>query len=242
MRFNRIFLCFLLPVFLLGCRDQRSGVYAPRQDEQRITEENFIDVVCFLGDSTTAHMRTRAPLSEGPETTRIWETKNRFLNLDSKITHAKILCPGTDTEMTIAEVASRVRPGYLIITLGIDYGVYYFRNEPMKFKHCYEKLLDVIETASPDTAIILQSVFPVGRGSAIITNDMVDKANELIATIAAQKGLYFFNTNPLLKDDEGYLSPDYCSSIDGIHLTEKAYQIIFKKLKESEGLIKETKK
>ncbi|MBQ9802400.1 MAG: hypothetical protein IJW51_04960 [Clostridia bacterium] len=237
MRFNRVFLCFLCLIMLTlnACGASASSPAATDENRVAVGEEDFIDTLTFLGDSTTAHMLSRAPLKDGKGSKQVWATKSRYLNLGPRITHEKIVCPDGGEEMTIAEVAAKIRPACLVITLGIDYGVYYYRDDPKAFALCYEKLLDAIAEASPETQILLQSIFPVGRSSTAITNDMVDRANGVIRDIAARRGLVFVDANTILKDEDGYLAPRYCYSEDGIHLTQEAYEKIFENLKSYRG-------
>lgn len=254
MRYNRIFLLLVLScsLFCASCRaplasgealltpaDERkptdgSNAVAQAQqttkDDTKDGEESakqFLSSLTFLGDSTTAHMRQRAPIAD---TTRVWATKTRYLNLDSKICTAKIEDPAGEGEILIAQAAARYRPAYLMITLGIDYGVYYYRDAPEKFRLCYEKLLDAIQTASPDTRIILGAIFPVAECSPVITNEMVDHANETIREIAKARALPYADNNTVLKNEAGFLKEEYCYSEDGIHLTAAAYEAIFRNL------------
>ena len=214
MRHNRIFLLFLLPTLLFGCQDARAVSEAENG--------SFFEEVSFLGDSITAHMPARA----GIDSSRVWATKERYLNLDSRITYARILAPDTGEEERIAEVAARLQPRYLIVTLGIDYGVYYYRNDLDTFEKYYEKLLDAIAESSPDTIIIPQSIFPVTRASAAISNEMIDNANARIRALAARRKLPYLDTQSVLRDEEGYLCESYCYSADGIHLSEQGYRSV----------------
>lgn len=234
MRNNRIFLLFLLPVFLFGsCRKPEPHMEATGSVSDTLTAtptvtgEEFLRQLYFLGDSTTAHMTARA---KGIDPSRVLAAKNRYLNLDPKITTAKIVDPGSGEEETIAEVLRKIQPKYLLITLGVDYGVYYYRDAPEKFRLCYEKLLDSISAATPDTRIIAGAIFPVGRNSAVITNEMVDRANETIRALAAERGIPFADNNTILKDENGYLAPKYVYSEDGIHLNATAYEVILRHL------------
>ena len=238
MSFNRIFLC-LFYVVLLFC-----GCGAPTEQEgatdlflQTGTEADFISTLTFLGDSTTAHMQNRARV----EPWQVWAAKNRYLNLSSRITYEKIVCPSNGQEMTIAEVAATERPQYLVVTLGVDYGVYYYRDEPKTFELYYEKLLDAIGAASPETTLILQSIFPVGRASRSITNEMIQSANAVIKDIAARRALVYVDATAVLADSKGYLREEYCYSEDGIHLTASAYDAILNHLKTYESEIKAQK-
>jgi lysophospholipase L1-like esterase len=160
----------------------------------------------------------------------VWATKERYLNLDPRITYARILAPDTGKEEEIATVAKRIRPKYLVITLGVDYGVYYYRERPEDFRFYYEKLLSSLQEASPDTVFVLQSIFPVGRGSTAVTNGMIDNANRLIQAIAQDRGLFYLDQKPVLADEEGYLRDEFCYSEDGIHLTASAYDAILQNL------------
>jgi lysophospholipase L1-like esterase len=214
MRHNRIFLLFLLPILLFGCQSACA--------ESKVENGGFFEEVSFLGDSITAHMPARA----GIDKSRVWATKERYLNLDSRITYARILAPDTGEEERIAEVAARLQPRYLVVTLGIDYGVYYYRNDLATFEKYYEKLLDSIAESSPDTIIIPQSIFPVTKACVAITNEMIDNANTRIREIAARRSLPYLDTQSVLRDEEGYLRASYCYSEDGIHLSEQGYRSV----------------
>lgn len=229
MRFNRIFLLLLLSC-LLFCSCEKASAIA--SDEKT----DIIDTLTFLGDSTTAHMLTRAPIKDKKQ---VWVAKNRYLNLDPRITYAKITQGEEGDELTIAEMARKIKPTRLVITLGVDYGVYYYRNDQATFAFYYEKLLNAIGEASPDTVLILQSIFPVAKSSTAITNQMIGNANQTIKSIAAKRGLIYIDANTPLSDEDGFLRAEYCSSADGIHLTSAAYRVIFDTLRQSAAQIKE---
>ena len=239
MRFNRIFLLILvLALFLGGCGAQAKSSIpqtstptaserAPQDEDTPLENgdsenKDILSLAVFVGDSTTAHMASRAKVSP----TQVWATKSRYLNLSPRVTDEKIILPATGAEMTIAAAAAAAKPAFLVITLGVDYGVYYYRDSPDKFAFYYEKLLDAIRAASPATTVVLQSIFPVGRESKAITNAMVDNANGVVREIAARRGLSYLDANTLLKDSEGYLAAHFCDSADGIHLTGAAYEVI----------------
>ena len=252
MRFNRIFLLILACTLLFGGCETRNTNTVPQGDvpavndtvtnkEQgspEVEKDDFMARVIFVGDSTTAHMASRAAVSRS----QVWATKTRYLNLSPRVTDERIVLPETGTELTVAAAAGATRPAFLVITLGIDYGVYYYRDAPDKFAFYYEKLLDAISAASPETTLILQSVFPVGRQSKAITNGMVDNANRVIKEIADRRGLCYLDANTLLKDGDGYLAERFCDSADGIHLTAAAYAVILQNLTAHENEIVGAKK
>lgn len=217
MRFciNRIFL-FLLTLSLLFCG------CAQAQAAKEVPQDNPLKNFVFLGDSITAHMASRADVDPA----QIWATKDRYLNLDSRITYARIVAPDTGKEELIADVAARLKPAKLVITLGVDYGVYYYRNDLSLFAKYYDKLLDAITAASPDTKIYLQSVFPVTAQCKSVTNEMIDNANAVIREIAQKRNLAYLDTQSVLRDADGFLKKEYCYSEDGIHLAKSAYKEI----------------
>ena len=230
MVINRIFLFFgtvfiLLPLFC-GC-----GVSTAAERPQ---SSDFLDQLTFLGDSTTAHLAARSAL----RTEQIWATKERYLNLDPRITYANIVAPDTGKEETICTIAARLRPKYLVITLGVDYAVYYYRDRQDLLRFYYEKLLNGIEEASPDTVMVIQSIFPVARTCKVLTNEMIQRANATVAAMARERGLVFVDQTATLSDTQGFLRPEYCSSEDGIHLTAAAYEAVLAHLCRLEGEIK----
>ncbi len=200
--------------------------------------QEYIDSIIFLGDSTTSHMKSREVLTGGKNTKQIWTGAAGWLNLDASVHKTTILYPKTGTEMTVAEAAALEKPKYMVITLGADYGVAYC--DQTKFTTYYGKLIDAIKQASPDTKIILQSVFPVaahyenkvieaGKEATGLTNRKIDIANTWIMQLAAQKGCKYLDTASVLKNSNGALIDSYESAehgYDGIHINTEAYRAI----------------
>ena len=185
---------------------------------------SYQDKIIFVGDSLTAHLINRGVLTGGTDTKQVWRCENNMMNLNSEVTSAKIIYPGTGEKMTVAEAAAKAKPEIMIITLGTDWGVAYL-NET-EFKACYSGLIQAIQKASPNTEIILQSIFPVTAGCTALDNTKIDTANKWVKAIAAENGCRYLNTQSVLKDDKNYLKAEYCNSSDGIHLGKNAYEVI----------------
>ena len=181
----------------------------------------YQDKLIFVGDSLTAHMANRGVLTGGTATYQVWRTENNLLNLNAQVTEAKIVLPGTGEKLTIAEAAKRTKPSILVITLGTDWGVAYLNEE--EFKACYSALVEKIQAASPNTKIILQSIFPVTKDCVVPDNAKIDAANRWVKSVAAAYRCRYLDTQSILKDETGALKPEYCNSSDGIHLTTEAY-------------------
>lgn len=184
----------------------------------------YQDKLTFLGDSLTAHLVSRGVLTDGQNTKQVWRTKDNMLNLDSPITSDKINLPGTDRYVTIAEAAAELKPEILVITLGTDYGVSYLVETD--FKAYYAKLVRAIREASPNTVILLQSIFPVTAGCKVLSNEKIDRANGWVKAVAAENNCRYLDTQSVLKDENNCLRDSLCISEDGIHLTTEAYRLI----------------
>lgn len=186
----------------------------------------YQDKIIFVGDSLTAHLVAREVLTGGKMTKQVWRTENNMLNLNSEVTAAKIIYPETGESMTIAEAAGKAKPEIMIVTLGTDWGVSFLTEAD--FKSCYTALIRGIQAASPDTTVILQSIFPVTTfcQSTKLTNDKIDICNGWVREIAAECGCPYLDTQTVLKGADNALKPEYCNSNDGIHLHKEAYEVI----------------
>jgi lysophospholipase L1-like esterase len=100
----------------------------------------------------------------------------------------------------------------------------------------YAKLIGAIKAKSPDTVIILQTVYPVGASpegfskDGVTLNGYIDTLNEWLLDIAKQNGVYVVDTASALKDADGLLASAYDTG-DGIHLTVAAYDVILQYLR-----------
>ena len=184
----------------------------------------YQDKIIFVGDSLTAHLINREVLTGGTSTKQVWRCENNMMNLNSEVTAAKIIYPGTGEKMTVAEAAGKARPEIMIITLGTDWGVSYLSES--EFKDCYAGLIKAIQKASPKTEIILQSIFPVTASCTNLDNTKIDTANKWVKAIAAENGCRYLDTQSVLKDDKNCLKAEYCNSSDGIHMGRNAYEVI----------------
>lgn len=183
----------------------------------------YQDKLIFVGDSLTAHLVNRGVLTGGQTTKQVWRTQSNMLNLNSEVTSAKIIYPETGESMTIAEAAALAKPEIMIVTLGTDWGVSYLSEAD--FKSCYTALIRDIQTASPETVVILQSIFPVTTESKL-DNGKIDLCNGWVREIAAECSCPYLDTQSVLKGADNALKPEYCNSSDGIHLHKEAYEVI----------------
>ena len=185
--------------------------------------QEYIDNIIFVGDSTTYGLKPYKMLKDGKETKQVWTPKSGTLTL-SYATISKIVYPDDGSEITIAEAAEKKQPKMMVLTLGVN-GVSFM--EESFFKSEYAKLIALIKEASPDTVIILQSIFPVAKNYTSlsqINNTKISAANKWIAAVAESEGVYFLDTYSALVNAEGWL-PDEYQNGDGIHLNTAGFTV-----------------
>ena len=187
----------------------------------------YLDNLIFVGDKTISPMRDAAVLRDGIDTKQIWTGEQNSLSLDYSTSVATVVFPESSEAISLSEAFQRKRPDYVVITLGFENGVAYCTEE--KFKEYYGNLIEEIKESSPDTKIMLQSVFPVSakkqKDGFGITNDKIDRANGWIEELALSSEVKYLNTVSVLKDSKGNLNPEYDSG-DGYTLNAQGYTAV----------------
>ena len=98
----------------------------------------------------------------------------------------------------------------------------------------YDQIITQIEEKLPGVIIYMMAYYPVNYDAAteemkpclqIRTNEKIEKANELVAQIAARHGQRFINVNAPLMDEQGRLKAEY--TIEGLHIRPEGYRAIF---------------
>ena len=184
--------------------------------------EDYIDSLIFLGDSTTYGLKTYKMLKDGKNTKQLWAASGATLSISDILTK-KIVYPQTGKEMLIADAMAQAKPEYLVVTLGAE-GLRAMDEE--EFVKQYNLLVDALITASPETKIILQSVFPTNEKLAKLTNEKVDMANMHILKIAEENGLRYLDTQSVLKDSNGGLNEKYDNGGTGMNLTAEGFEVV----------------
>ena len=194
----------------------------------------YIDRLTFIGDSTTYglwYYSNEAPLLTGElETEQVWTPDSGTLALFN-YNIATVEVPTPDgPEMSIAEACALKQPEYLVVTLGVN-GVSDMSED--YFKECYTGVINIIRENSPNTKIICNSIYPVGRNYEYlgsINNDKINAANEWIKEVAAATGTKYSDTCSVLKDAEGWLRDDLQNG-DYLHLNAQGFQLVLQYLR-----------
>lgn len=193
---------------------------------------DYQNALVFLGESTTAHLRARGALTDGTNTKQVLSGKGGTLLLSKKLPSLLLDDPLADTPVTLTESLRSRKPAYLVLSFGLN-GITGFAKDPNSYLAAYQTLIDTVQAASPKTAVILQTVYPVTAPtdgskwgfshSVEEINKMIQAINQALPTLAAANtGVRIADTASVLRKADGSLDPQY-SAGDGIHLNAGAY-------------------
>ena len=214
---------------ILGHRKKDVSDFSPITplEEGADRGEFYVNNMIFVGDSVTLAMKDLQLLSNGRDTTQIWCGEGGDLPLDYNIDKTAIVYPESGLAISIPEAAKLSKPNTMLISIGISNGVPYCTEDT--FKAYYTKLVKGIQKASPDTRIILQSVFPTSKNyqksNSEITNEKIVEANRWISEVALDCSVGYLDTYSILTDEKGYLNGKYDSG-DGLHLNAEGYKAV----------------
>lgn len=94
----------------------------------------------------------------------------------------------------------------------------------------YSDLIDQIWRLQPEAVVYVQSILPVtaekSADDSPFTNERVNRFNDLLRQMCAEKHALFLDIHAALADETGAL-PAGASGADGIHLKKSAYQTWF---------------
>lgn len=184
--------------------------------------EEYINSIIFLGDSTTYGLKAYKMLKDGKNTDQVWTSDSATLSLNEILTK-KIIYPENGKEILIADAAEQKKPEYLIITLGVE-GVTFLEEDD--FREQYTSLVEAVKKASPNTKIMLQSIFPVSSDLKKLNNSLITKANGWILEIAETTGVRYLDTQSVLKDENGDLNPKFDNGGNGINLNDAGFTAV----------------
>lgn len=135
----------------------------------------------------------------------------------------------TDTlRKLIPDEGFGIEPKNIYLMMGLNDSVFVKTEE--KFKERYLAMLDALQAKFPDAKIYLQAIFPVSKAldekeDARVNNTKINSFNEVIKTIASERGLDYLDFSYLLKEKEDYFEPD------GMHLKSKFHKVWLNEVK-----------
>ena len=191
--------------------------------------KDALEGVFFFGESTTAHLaRAGGVLDTDEHRGKVLRDESGTRCLDMRILSSPVIYEGE--KISFAEAVERAQPRVLVLSFGLN-GITRWSRDPEAFLRNYRVLIDGILSRSPNTKILLQSVYPVGENESFSLsvnelNKQIENLNAHILSLAEEyENVDYINTATLLSNSSGALSPNYDVG-DGIHLTNEAYRII----------------
>ncbi|MDO4816546.1 MAG: GDSL-type esterase/lipase family protein [Bacillota bacterium] len=200
------------------------GIFSSGSDEPEETEppeptptfttapEGYFNDALIIGDSRTEGMRMCADI---PGATY-------FCSVGMGVTGAfyeAVSIDGLGT-YTLDSLLAAKQFGKVYIMLGInDIG-----GDIDTLASRFGNLVDKIRTAQPDAIIVIEANLRVtaGYNSTMVTNERIDRFNELISHYADNETIFYLDVNPLFDDGTGKgLNPSI--SPDGLHVPGAQY-------------------
>ncbi len=193
--------------------------------------DDYIRDIVFVGESTTYGLMFYDMLPDSAGKEQVWTpTSGTLMLTNANNDIGKINTYNIDTgyseDMLIKDAAAMYKPEYMVITLGLNGIGFYIEDDVEYYVGEYVKLLNSIMEASPDTKIIVQSVFPVGENyeyKISLSNTRINKANYLFAKMCDQMGIKFLNSAPIFQNENGDLKYELHNG-DELHLSPAGLQ------------------
>ena len=187
----------------------------------------YLDKIIFLGDSRTYSYKYYGVLSGGKKTKQVWTPKSGTMTLSAQ-GYVKIVYPDTGKEITIREAVKLKKPEYMVIGLGTN-GVSYMKKET--FKSEYKNLINDIKKISPDTKVIINSIYPVASyypKPKSINNKKIAECNKWLVEIAEETGAKYLNTAEALVDKDGWCNIKYDNGGGATHLNKAGNEVVMR--------------
>lgn len=187
--------------------------------------QEYLDKIVFLGDSRTYSYKAYGVLSGGKNTTQVWTPRSGTMTLSAQ-GYALIHYPETGADVSIRDAVKMKKPEYMVIGLGTN-GLSYMTEDT--FKAEYRALITDIQKISPNTKIMLNSIFPIANyydRLDLINNKKIAVCNQWLVEIAEETGVKYLNTAEVLVDEQGWLNINYDNGGGATHLNKQGNEIV----------------
>ncbi|MCM1181843.1 MAG: GDSL-type esterase/lipase family protein [Roseburia sp.] len=178
--------------------------------------ENYFDNACFIGDSRTVGIRDYCDMENA---TFLCKTSLTIFDYDKP----KITFNGKKT--SVKDVLSQNRFAKIYLMVGInECGT----GTPESFCEDYRAVVENIRELQPDALIFIQGNLLVTKeksqsNSGGITNENISARNQLIATLANQRDIFYIDINESEFCEDGALVSSY--TWDQVHVKAQYYAI-----------------
>lgn len=187
--------------------------------EHKKVDPSYLDEAVFLGDSRTVAMVKNGWIKE--------ENSLAIVGLcHVNAISTRYTFETTGATCTMQDYLMEHNGKMIYISYGIN-GIGYTQDSVYREK--YQELLDYIAEYAPDSILVLQSIWPVKEGyrmTSKITNEQVDEYNDFLFQEAKERGIYYLDTESVLKDTYNSMKYEYNNG-DGLHYNQEAYDAVF---------------
>lgn len=177
--------------------------------------ETYLNHCIFLGDSRTVAMANYGYVAEDSTLAEVGLAHVNAIN------HTYTYSTGL--QYTMSTYLETHRADVIYISYGVN-GISFTEEE--QYKEKYGELVDYVMDAAPDSKIVIQGIWPIREGYAMtekFTNANIDYYNDFLLELAEEKGVYYLDSNEVLKDDYNMMKDEYNSG-DGLHYNEAGYE------------------
>lgn len=184
-----------------------------------LSSDYFNDVI-FVGDSITEGIKLYDVMSN------VTVLASTGVNLDTLYTKDAITLED-GSKVPILEATKHYDPGKIYLMMGVNS----LLSDEDTFRASYSRVIDTLVEQHPDAILYVQSILPVTadyeqRQNAVADNAKIDRYNEVLKELAAEKKVYYLNVAEVFKDADGCL-PNSASPKDGIHFGSSWYRTWF---------------
>lgn len=190
-------------------------VLAYKQD----AKEGYMNNCIFLGDSRTVAMVSYGLLQDDKVLAKVGIAHTSFENTP--------IVNNSGREYTMKTFLAAHNAPVVYINLGVN-GMNGISEE--KYESAYETLVDHVIEMVPNSSVVLMSIGPVddnGTYHNSVQNAWINKYNDFLKGMAANKGLHYLNVAEILVDENGQMKRE-CDSGDGLHYRASTYSDILK--------------
>lgn len=198
-----------------------NNVTSGKLAETSYVKSDYFDNTLFLGDSRTVALKKYGFIRE----------ENTFAV--NGISHIGFLSQQFTDSVTgitgdIFSIVKERKPEKIYIALGVNGVAYLSRSEFMKD---YEKLVNNLMEASPESKIIVQCILPVNEATYTganknLNNANIDAINAELLKLTEDKGIFYLDIASEMKDANNQLMDVYDVG-DGLHYSFTGYSVVY---------------
>ena len=190
-----------------------------------MTNENSkgadLSQVVFVGDSNIMNMLSTGFLTGKQAWYLPCITSESYFN--------KKLHIGYSEELLLLDAVKKYKPKTMILNLG-TFSTNWISTDV--FLNKSNELIEKIKTTSPDTRLILSSLYPIRKGKNIndFEQKVIDTYNNYILEMAKKYNVSFLNVQSVLKASDGYAIDSYFLD-DKFHFTNQGRKVFINYVK-----------